>query len=172
MSETPPIGFVWTGEVMQPLDNFRRLAAKHYGEGEIAMLAPHEPRSRATHNHYFACIADAWGNLPDEQVERFPSPEHLRRWALIKAGYADCRTFPCASKAEAQRLAAFLKPMDPFALVVITEAVVTVYTAQSQSHRAMGKRAFAESKEKVLAIVSNLIGTDAAALQTNAQRAA
>src|SRR3546814_9642927 len=59
---------------------------------------------------------------------RFATPDHLRRWALIRAGYRDERSIVCASKAEAQRLAAFIKPMDDYAVVLVSEAVVKVCT--------------------------------------------
>jgi len=38
---------------------------------------------------------------------------------------------------EAQRIAAFIKPMDTYAMVIVNECVVTVYTAKSQSLKAM-----------------------------------
>ncbi|MNE84166.1 hypothetical protein D3C80_1810410 [compost metagenome] len=58
------------------------------------------------------------------------------------------------------RVAAFIKPMDEYAVVDVREAVVRVFTAQSQSYRAMGKKVFAESKEKVLDAIAALIGAD------------
>ena len=92
----------------------------------------------------------------------------------IKCGYADERSIVCSSKAEAQRVAAFIRPMDSFALVTVHElsALVRVYTAQSQSMKAMGKRQFQESKTAVLDYVAGLIGTSAEALAKNAGRAA
>ncbi len=79
---------------------------------------------------------------------------------LVKCGYADERTVVCASKAEAERVAAFIKPMDNYAVVIFHEAVVKVYTAQSQSLKAMGKREFQESKEAVLAAIDRLLGVE------------
>jgi ABC-type nickel/cobalt efflux system permease component RcnA len=56
--------------------------------------------------------------------------------------------------------------MDDFAVVTVSEAVVTVYTAKSQSMRAMGKKAFAESKEAVLRILSEMLGVEVGQLPT------
>ena len=165
----PPIGFCWDGETMTPTRP--RLADKYYVVGETYWLVPHENRSTASHAHYFAAITEAWQNLSDEQAIRFPTAEHLRKWALIEAGYRDERSFVAASKAEAVRLAAFVKPMDEYAVVTVADAVVRAYTAQSQSYRAMNRKIFEESKAKVLAIVAGLIGVTADELRRNADPA-
>ena len=158
----PPIAFRWDGESMIPLHP--KLADKHYVIGEAYRLEHREERSSATHAHYFAVIAEAHANLPDDLAERFATPEHLRKFALIRCGYRDERTITCSSKAEAQRLAGFIKPMDEFAVVVPIGAAVTVYTAKSQSMRAMGKQEFAASKEAVLTYLAQMIGTTPEAL--------
>lgn len=118
-----------------------------------------------SHRHYFATIADAWQNLPRHEAERFQSSEHLRKYALIKCGYADQRQIVCASKAEAQRLRAFVAPMDDYAIVTAVESVVTVFTAKSQSTKAMGRREFNESKQRVLDYVSQILGVSTDDLQ-------
>lgn len=123
-----------------------------------------EERSQASHAHYFACIQSAWSSLPESIAVDYPTAEHLRKRALIKAGYRDERSIVCASKAEALRVAAFVRPMDDYAVVTTSEAVVRVYTAQSQSYKAMGKEVFQRSKDDVLAIISEMIGTDATTL--------
>jgi hypothetical protein len=73
--------------------------------------------------------------------------------------------------AEAQRVAAFVKPLDDYAVIVVREALVSVYTAKSQRIRAMGKHDFQRSKDAVLEILAGLIGTTTKAL-TNAGEAA
>jgi hypothetical protein len=126
----------------------------------------------ASHNQYFAAVTEAWKNLPEEYADQFPSVDHLRKWCLIKAGYRDERTIACSSKAEAQRIAAFIKPMDSFAVVVVREATVAVYTAKSQSMKAQGKKDFQESKAAVLEILAGMIGTSSETLKNNAGQAA
>lgn len=154
----PPLAFVWDGEAMWPKRAW--LADRHYVIGEDYTLVPHEERSMASHSHYFAALHDAWSNLRDEDAARFPNADALRKYALIKAGYRDERSIVCASKAEAQRMAAFVKPMDDYALVVASEAVVTVYTAKSQSMKAMGKETFQASKDAVLGVVAEMLGVE------------
>jgi hypothetical protein len=149
-----------------------RLATKHFGDGEVVTLEVREERSSASHRHYFAQLKEAHDNLPDEIAERLPTPEHLRKYALIRSGYRDERSIVCASKAEALRVAGFVKPLDEFAIVTTQGAVVSVWTAKSQSVRAMPKGEFQESKDRVLAYVASLIGTTTAALERHTREAA
>lgn len=171
MSETiPPIVFDWDGEVMKP--RHPRIADRHFVVGMEYVLAPVEDRSMRSHRHYFASINEAWQNLPEALAERFPTAEHLRKYALIRAGYRDERSIVASSKAEAQRLAGFIRPMDDFAVVTVNGAVVTVYTAKSQSMRAMGKADFQASKDAVLDVIAKLIGVETSELERNAGAAA
>ncbi len=62
--------------------------------------------------------------------------------------------------AEAQRLGAILKPYDAYAVVVVRGNVVTVYTAVSQSKRAMGAKQFQQSKQALMEFVGDLLGVD------------
>ena len=94
----------------------------------------------------------------------FASAEHLRKAALIKAGYRDERSVVCGSAAAAERVAAFVRPLDDFALVSVSGASVVVLTAKSQRVRAMGKAQFEASKEAVLNAVAELVGTTTAEL--------
>ena len=170
MSEAPPVPLAYHGEgtfkVTSPY--WANLADRHFAVGEVVSMIRHEHRSSASHNYFFAAVADAHANLPDDIAVRFPSPDSLRRWALIQAGFCDQHTFACASKAEAQRLAAFIKPIDEYSVVVAKEATVTRYTARSQSMKAMGKKDFELSKEGVLDAIAKLIGTSRKALEASA----
>jgi hypothetical protein len=163
----------WTGEHFVPAGAYwARKASEQFDVGAIYPLEAREERSSASHRHYFAALHEAWENLPFETFERWPSPEHLRRWALIKCGYAVERSIVCASPEEARRVAAFIAPFDDFAVVVARDAVVSVYTAKSQSVRAMDKKTFEESKAKVLEYIASLIGSTAGALATHTGEAA
>lgn len=147
-------------------------ADKEFVIGEVYRMVEHHDRSANSHRHFFAAINDAWRNLPDHMIEEYPTAEHLRKKLLVRAGYADERSIVCASKAEAQRVAAFVRPMDEYAVVIVREAVVRVYTAQSQSMRAMGKKAFQESKEAVLNAIDDLLGVERGETSKNAMEAA
>lgn len=159
----------WTGDSFEPLQRFRKECDKEFVIGEVYTLAPVEHRSGASHRHYFASVADAWGNLHEKYAAQFPSSEHLRKYALIKGGYYHSDAITCASKAEAQRVAAFIRPSDTFALVTVMGSTVTRYQAQSQSMKAMGKAVFQASKDKVLEIVSEMVGVTPKELSANAE---
>ena len=94
--------------------------------GEEYRVDPEEERSIASHNHFFMAVNEAWRNLPEHLTEQFPTSESLRKRALIKAGYFDSRSIACSTKAEALRVAAFVRPMDEHAVVVVSKAVVSV----------------------------------------------
>lgn len=173
MTDVRPITFEWTDDgVMVPLRRHAKQCDRQFCIGERYTLVPHEERSHRSHAHYFASINDAWMNLREDLAEQFPTSEHLRKWCLIKAGFCDRRTLVASSAAEARRLAAFVKPMDEFAIVTVSEATVTVYTAQSQSMRAMGKEAFGRSKQAVLDICAGMIGVQPDMLASKAGKAA
>lgn len=154
----PPIPFQWDGRVMVPLHAGR--ASKVYEAGERYVLVPAQHRSQESHSHQFAWLREAWMSLPDHLAEQFPTAEHLRKWALIRAGYCDSHTITCASRAEALRVAAFIRPIDEFAVVVTNSATVTRYTAKSQSRRAMGAKVFQQSKTAIMEVVAKMLGVE------------
>lgn len=164
MTLIPPMAFTWDGEAMRP--RHPRLADRHFVVGETYRLVEHHERSSASHAHYFAVIAEAHSSLPEHMAQRMPTPEHLRRHALIKAGYCDSHTMVASSKAEALRIAAFIRPVDEFAVVVVEGCVVTRYTAKSQSYRAMGKQAFEDSKRAVLDVIADMLGVTTEDIET------
>jgi hypothetical protein len=152
------LSYRWTGDSFEILPRHAKLADEAFVIGEVYTLEEVKGRSQVSHNHYFASIHSAWLNLPELIAERFPTETHLRKYALIRTGYHDQRSIVSATKAEAQRIAAFTKPMDEFAVVVVSECTVTVYTAKSQSRKAMGGKVFQESKQAVMDFTSGMIG--------------
>lgn len=168
---TAAIACHWDGRAFVPLRQSAGQCTERFGAGEIVLLDVQEERSALSHRHYFAAIREAWANLPELYDGRWPSPEHLRKWALIQSGYSDERSIVCASKAEARRMAAFIQPCDEYSIVLALGSVVRVFTARSQSLRAMGKAEFQASKDHVLETISKLIGTTAGELEQHARAA-
>lgn len=153
-----PIIFQWTGEVMTPVNKrFAKECDREFTIGECYNLIVHESRSAPSHRHYFACIYEAWANLPESMGAELPSPEHLRKRMLIEAGYMNTREIIASSKAEAMRLASFIRPMDEYAVVSVSGCAVIVATAKSQSMRAMGAHEFQASKDAVLVRLADLL---------------
>lgn len=159
MSSGAPIECFWTGEVFQPTGPYWvRRADKDYVKGEVYRMADQPERSINSHNHYFVSVQNAWENLPPLMAERFSSPDSLRKYALIKAGFCTSESIVCPSHADALRVEKFVQSADAFALVTVKKNVVTRYVAKSQSYKAMGKAEFAASKDKVLDVLAELIG--------------
>ena len=168
-----PILMTWDGEALHPRSaRWAAVCDQQLVVGQTYRVAEIKDRSTSSHSHYFAAVAEAHANLPEDQAERFQTADHLRKWCLIKTGWADQRQIVCASKAEAQRVAAFVRPMDEYAIVTATEAVVTVFTAKSQSYRAMGKKDFQKSKQDVLDLLASMIGVEPQQLSAEAGQAA
>lgn len=157
--------WMWNGEAMQPANRRSTdLANQHLVVGMEYRLKPHDDRTKQSHDHFFACVTEAWNTLPEHMADRFPSPDHLRKYALIKSGHCDMRTFVASSKREAERIAAFIRPDDEYALVSVSGPVVSVHTAHSQSMKDMGKATFQKSKDDVFRVIGELIGADPADL--------
>jgi len=151
-----PVRFVWRDGVLVP-DGPRavRYCDENFGEGEVVMMERHEERSDASHRHYFACINEAWQNLP-EADERFPTPEALRKWALVRCGYCTEASVVCDSPEQARTIAAFMGWSEGV-IVVVRDNVVKRYVAKSQSMKAMNKEEFQRSKDDVLDTIAELI---------------
>jgi len=154
-----PIMFQWDGESMRPASDFwASRCDRSYVVGETYKLVEHHDRSDASHNHYFAAIQNGFDSLPDELKAEYPSTEHLRKKALIRKGYRNERDIVLSSKADAERVAAFMRPIDDYAVVVNVNNVVRIWTAKSQKKSAMDNREFQQSKTDVLDFIANLLG--------------
>lgn len=170
MSKPEPLLFKWTGEVMEPFAPSK--AAQQYKVGERYRLAVHEDRSPESHRHYFACINEVFKQLPEEIAAKVPTPEYLRKWALIRCGYRNELVIPCNSEDAAIKAVATVKVLDEYAIAHPDGTVLTIYTAESQNMKAMGRQRFNESKQAVLDLLAGLIGVSVDELGKNAGQAA
>lgn len=160
----------WDGESFVPVGDYHaRKADEAYVIGMRYSMAPVGQRSRASHCHYFAALNEAWQSLPDKHAGEpwAQSPEHLRRYALIRTGFCDTLTVAAGSNAAALRTAAAMRSLNEYALVSVEASTVHVFQAQSQSMQAMGKQRFEASKEAVLGFIADLLGVDRANLPRN-----
>lgn len=169
MRQGTPLAYRWTGDSFEVLPRHQKAADAEFVIGQVYRLEQVHERSAKSHAQFFAALNTGWLNLPEAMAESFPSSEHLRKHCLIKAGFFDKRSIQCSSKAEALRLAAFIRPLDEYAIVTVTGSLVTVYTAQSQSYRAMGKEAFQKSKQAVLDQIDTMLGVAPGQTQKNAE---
>jgi hypothetical protein len=170
------VRYRWTDGAWVPWRRFAAACEKEFAEGEDRWLEAIEDRSAQSHRHYFACIAEAWANLPEDLALRFPTPQTLRKWALIEAGwFVAMEPFTLTTPSGALRLAACLTKEYPDDRITIDPSdprTVSWKTAKSQSMRSMGKRDFQRSKDDVLDKISELVGVSAEELARNAGKAA
>ena len=153
--------FMWNGQAMIPTRP--GAAAKAFVEGRRYWLEETSERSWISHRHEFAWVHAAWENLDDALTEKFPSPGHLRKAALIATGWYREMIIEAGNAAAALRVAAYAKGRDEFAHVVTRGPTVIVRWARSQRMHGrdrMDKTEFQKSKDDILGWISNLIGVD------------
>jgi hypothetical protein len=133
-------------------------------DGEVVLVSIERARSGQSHRHQFAWIKDAWASLP-ESVQGLPwaeTPETLRKHALIATGFHQTTVIDCGARAAAQRVKAALVAAEGrahgYALAQVRGPVVTVWTPESQSRRAMGGERFRESKNAILDWIAAQLG--------------
>lgn len=171
-----PLPFTWSGSAMVPDPRFAQLAKRQFKDGERYVLEPHDEVSHKERGHYFASVNDAWKNLSDAALVRYPTATHLRKWALVKAGWRKENFTVCdgetdkAAEARALTLAAFVRNLDDAAVVVVEKNVVRTYVARTQKigptdQGYMTKDEWRQSKQDVLDILSGTIGVSRKALE-------
>jgi hypothetical protein len=167
----PAVAFKWTDDgVMKPLRP--KVADALYVIGETYWLEQEQRRSEISHRHEFAWLREAWKNLPELIASEYATPEHLRKRALILAGYYDETIIDADTHRGAVNVAVAFRARDEFAWIVVRGEYVVVRTAKSQSRQAMKAGEFQESKTKIMDIIAGMIGVAPASLEANAGRAA
>ena len=108
--------------------------------GEI--LDDPKDQSDPMRRRFFALVREVWLNLPDNLRKQFPSSEVLRKTALCRIGWAECKVVTCGNRKAAQEVAILAAHLDRYAVVDVSETVVTVFTARSMSKRQCPKKSF------------------------------
>jgi hypothetical protein len=145
-----------------------KLADKEFVIGQRYWLEQVSDRSWVSHRHEFAWIEQAWANLPETMTEMFPTPEHLRKAALIATGWSRETIIEAGNPRAALRVAAYARGEDEFARVMARGSTVTIKKARSQrmhGHDRMDKDEFQRSKDDILNWISALIGVEPLELQ-------
>lgn len=139
-------------------------------DGELVVVTMERGRSDASHRHQFAWLKDAWLTLP-ESLKDAPwaeTEETMRKHALIATGFHRTYTLDCGANATAQRIKAELvraeAKAEGYAIGQVRGPILTIWTPESQSHRAMGGKRFQESKTAIMDWVAAQLGVPVAAL--------
>lgn len=162
MADTPTYRAKWHDGALRLLSNH----LPDFDDGETVFVTVERGRSMNSHRHQFAWLHDAWQTLP-ERLHGFPwaeTPETLRKHALIATGFHQIYTLDCGKNATAHRVKAALVSAEAgkhgYALGQVRGPVVTVWTPESQSMRAMGAKRFQESKTAILDWIAAQIGVE------------
>jgi hypothetical protein len=163
-----PIRLRWNGAAFEPAGaRVAKECSASYVVGEVYDFVEHKPRSHKSHAHFFACINEAFDNLPEACAGQFATPEHLRKWALIQGGYRKERMIVCRSLEDAERMAGFIRPLDEYAIITTDGPIIRIWTAASQREdgaAAMDAKEFQASKQAVLDVIAEMIGVAPAEL--------
>lgn len=157
--------------VMVPHARFNALCKRQYAVDEDYALGPVEGVPSRSRGGFFAAVNEAWKNLPEED-ERFPSPEHLRKRALVQAGWAKHAQYIMDTPKDAKNMARALRGADEYAVIKVGGNVVDVWTAKSIATGQINAEEFQAVKTKALDWVATLARTTRAELEANAGRAA
>jgi len=155
------MSFTWNGEAMIPMR--AKAADQEFVIGQRYWLEQVSDRSWISHRHEFAWIKQAWDNLPESFAEMFPSPEHLRKAALIATNWHRETIIDAGSRAAAARVAAYARGEDEFARVVVRGSTVVIQKARSQRMHGldrMDKAEFQKSKDDILVWISELLNVE------------
>lgn len=167
-----PIRVVWTGASFVPEGNDMHFCQHLFGPGEVLIVDPEQERDMNSHRHYFAQLKEAWRNLPERLMGKYPNEEIFRKKLLIECNYFHERDIVCDTARDAMTVAAFMAPLDPASTIRVRGKVILVYTAMSQSVAAMGRRQFQMSKWAVLDLAASLISVTPKQLEKNTGRSA
>lgn len=167
-----PIAVVWTGQHFVPLPRFQRLCDQQFEVNQEVAIIRSEERNMSRHRGYFASIREAWKNLAEEYDGRFPSPEALRAFALVEAGYCVETDYVMDNPKEARKLAMDIRRMSPFSIIKLSGNVVKHFEPESQAVPAMKREVFEASCKAVLEIVASMSRSTPAQLRKNADKSA
>jgi len=120
----------------------------------------------SSRRHWRYLIDDAWKTLPEALADEFPEPEHLYQYAKIKAGHCTIEKILCANATAAGITAKTRKNRNPYSIVQRHGSVVTIYEPlPTGKGSGVSRKEFQQLKERVLKIVSEIIGVDVETLR-------
>lgn len=148
------------------LPRYQARAREQFADGEVQMMEAREERSSASHAQYFAAVKEAHNNLNEAARAQLPTSEHLRKWALIKAGYFHETLMACETKQQAIAWALWMRRRDDYSEISAVQLegedgqrhwYFRLREAKSQRRAAMNKQQFEQSKRDVLDILAGEI---------------
>lgn len=133
---------------------------KMFGAGQEITFEELGDRNMNRHRMYFARLKELWLTLPESMAEDFPSPEALRKFALVRTGYCTQKKIVCRSNQDAIETAAFIESLGTYVICEVVMRVLTIWVPQSQAVRNMGKSEFDKSVTDVLDYCERLVRSE------------
>lgn len=143
---------------MMPHPRFLALCGRQFALDEDYPLGPVEGVPSRSRGGFFAAVKEAWNNLPAED-ERFPTPEHLRKRALVAVGWATHAEYVMDTPKDAKNMARALRSSDEYAVIKVSGSVVSIWTAKSIKSGAITGAEFQVVKTQALDWVATLART-------------
>lgn len=145
-------------DAMVPHPRFHNLCGRQFDRNEDYALGPVEGVPSRSRGGFFAAIHEAWNNLPAED-ERYPSSEHLRKVALVKAGWATHAQYVLDTAKDAKSMAVGLRKSDGYSIITVSGCSINVWTAKSIAAGAISGEEWRVVKTKALDWVATLART-------------
>ena len=161
-------GQIVSMKAMVPEPRFKTLCERQFAGDETYALGPVEGVSSGSRGHFFASVKDAWSSLPEEDM-RFPGPEHLRKRALVQAGWAAHAQYVMDTPKDATNMARGLRRADEYAVIKVSANVVDVWTAKSIAAGQISGDEFKEIKTKALDWIAALTGATRTELERHSK---
>jgi len=164
MSTGKPLAmaFKWNAaeQTFRVARRFEATAAETFVDDATYWLNVEAERTEKSHDHQFAWVTEAWKTLPENLTDDYPTPDHLRKRALIVSGYYDEQVIDAGNNAAALRVCAGVKafPGEGYSHVVVRGPFVVIRRPKSQSFRAMGGKVFQESTTAIMGVIADLLG--------------
>ncbi len=157
MAKVRPIA-IWDGEAFYPEARFQWQCQQDYAVGEKYQFEALPMRSVASHNHYFAALTDAWLNIREDYPRKFPSPEHLRKWALVETGHCTENVTVYDTSKDARQAATRIRVRDAYVVMQVKGNVLYEWEPLSQAVLAQDPEKFQKAKTAVLDLLASMIG--------------
>lgn len=169
----PKVLLRWTGSAYEPATAFwQRVISEQtpIGAVEWQEFSPDDEVSDAERAAFFAQVGEAWKNLPDDLAARYPSPDHIRKRALVTTGHCDITDHVCESEHEIGMIQRFAA-RNEYAVLVRKDMVIRELVPKSMKKGGMTKKEFREAAEDVRRVLSELLGVDIETLRAHTEPA-
>lgn len=126
-------GIAVPARALVPEGRFKALCERQFVLDETYAWGPVDNVDNGSRGAFFASVRETWNSLAEDD-ERFPSHEHLRKRALVAAGWCLHSQTVMDTPKDARQLAIQSRKLDEYAVIQVKANVVDVYIAKSIAH--------------------------------------